>query len=192
MNYAERTISDLPGYIQTTDKAVSIITLTGDPSHIGHVRIGVRTHEEVLRRNLHDQILYLVHSRNELKNPEASLEDRRRWLLMNFDHFEPELAEKIRICAWGSEKEDPYIYDLTEEYQRRLLRVAGSDKEGTIHRGNIQTTIFPRITDSSSTEVKRLMKITGSHPQLRKAMAPRVLEEILDRGIYRGRVDVRI
>ncbi len=192
MNYTDRTIVDLTGYLQATDKIVPIVTLTGDPSHIGHVRIGVRTHEEALRRKLHDEILYLVHSRNELKNPEASLEDRRRWLLMNFDHFEPELAEKIRVCTWGAEKEDPYIYDLTEEFQRRLLRVAGSDKEGEIHKGKIETTIFPRISDNSSTEVKRLMKITGSHPQLRKAMAPLVLEEILDRGIYQGRVNIRI
>lgn len=192
MNNANRIITDLPEYIRKTDGIIPLITMTGDPPHVGHVHLGVRTIEEALRRNIRDEVLYLVHNRNELKDIEGSLEDRQRWMLMNFDWFEGRYAEKVKICTWGAEKDQPYIYDLIEAYQRQLLRVAGSDKERKDQKGYIEMCIFPRVSDKSSTEVKRLMRITGSHPKLREALAPQVYEEIMDRGIYRGRVGLKI
>ena len=159
---------------------------------MGHAKLVLRALEELTRREILNDILMLVHSRNNDKTPEAPIDVRTRWLPKTLSRFAPEATGRVRICTWGAEKDQPYIYDLIEEFQQRLLRIAGSDKKDKINQGSIRTLIVPRNTDESSTRVKELMRQTGSHPELRAAMDHSVLEEALSMGLYRGRVNLEI
>jgi|GEM_PF-2603519 nicotinic acid mononucleotide adenylyltransferase len=179
-----RLVYDLESYLRENHGIHPIFTGTFDPPHIQHVAPLLNSRKRLEERGVANPWLLMPHTRNGKKKPTARLSQRREWLLQTIDFFAPEIAHRVKLVIGMGEPDQPYLYDLPEELQERLLRIAGNDKEGEIQDGRIQTLFVDRAIDMSSTRIRELMKQTKSHSELRLALAPRVLEAVIEAGYW--------
>jgi hypothetical protein len=181
----DHLIHDLEEYLATHPGVHPIFTGTFDPAHIQHVAPLLYSQNRLIQDGVQNPWIILPHSLNKGKTPTGTLEQRRRWIYEDVNFFAPQIAHHVRICLDCSTPEQRYLYDMREEFQRQLLRIAGADK-GKISGGWVKSFKVPRDIPMSSSHLRELFRITQSiRPEVHAAVAPRVLAEIQDFGYYR-------
>lgn len=181
-----RYVMDLEGYLEQTPGKHVIMTGTFDPPHVKHTAPIVMSYEDLLSQGITNPFIIIAHSRNKKKTPVARLSERQDWVLDTFDFF-TEIGHRVKVCIDPemTGPEGKYIYGLRDELQRRLIRVAGRDKEAEMQPGKIETRYVDREEEMmSSSRIRALMRETITHPTIRENLAPKVHKEVMERGYY--------
>lgn len=177
-------IYDLEDYLKARPGIHAMLTGTFDPPHIQHTAPIVLGTEQLKERGIHiESFIVLPHNRNTDKKPIAPLDLRRKWFMDTMTYENAKIAEQVWICIDRATSQERDIYDLSEQARKQIIRIAGGDKRHK-PRDGVETIIIERDIPMSSTEVRAMMRQTRSHPTLKNYLAPSVLLEINELGLY--------
>lgn len=174
-------ITNLELRIAQNDKH-GIFTGTFDPPHLGHVKAIA----EAFRQIDLSSVIAIPHNWTNEKKP-VSLEIRTQWLIATLRELIPDLTDKIAVCCDLSIAENPNEFDrLCNIYGNRIYRIIGSDKEvdKIKKRNGAQALLTQRVPNISSGMIKAAIQ-EGRIDDIRKIMAKKVLQEILENKHYR-------